>query len=62
MLKVIAATGVIAVSGLTASLAFAQGQPFPDGPGKEIVTTTCNGCHDANRVRAGYTPEGWKTT
>jgi virginiamycin B lyase len=34
-------------------------QPFPDGPGKEIVTTTCNGCHPADRVRPGYTPEGW---
>jgi len=34
-------------------------QPFPDGPGKEIVTTTCNGCHPADRVRAGYTAEGW---
>ena len=34
---------------------------FPDGPGKEIVTTTCNTCHEANRVRAGYTPEGWRT-
>jgi virginiamycin B lyase len=34
---------------------------FPDGPGKEILTTTCNTCHEANRVRAGYTPEGWRT-
>ena len=34
---------------------------FPDGPGKEIVTTTCNGCHPADRVRPGYTPEGWGT-
>jgi virginiamycin B lyase len=34
-------------------------QDFPDGPGKEIVTTTCNTCHPASRVRAGYTPQGW---
>jgi len=34
---------------------------FPDGPGSEIVTTTCNTCHAATRVRAGYTPEGWDT-
>ena len=34
---------------------------FPDGPGKEIVTTTCNACHPADRVRAGYTPQGWDT-
>ncbi|HLH87947.1 MAG TPA: hypothetical protein VKX28_05765 [Xanthobacteraceae bacterium] len=32
---------------------------FPDGAGKEIVTTTCNTCHPATRVKAGYTPEGW---
>jgi virginiamycin B lyase len=41
--------------------AHAQQQGFPDGPGKEIVTTTCNGCHPADRVRAGYTPQGWDT-
>jgi virginiamycin B lyase len=34
---------------------------FPDGPGKAILSTTCGACHDANRVRAGYTPEGWRT-
>ena len=34
-------------------------QAFPDGPGKDIVTTTCNTCHPADRVRAGYTPAGW---
>ena len=21
----------------------------------------CGGCHDINRARAGYTPEGWHT-
>ncbi len=36
-------------------------QDFPDGPGREIVTTTCNTCHSATRLRAGYTPEGWDT-
>ncbi|MDB5733243.1 MAG: streptogramin lyase [Variovorax sp.] len=39
----------------------ALAQDFPDGPGKEVVTTTCNGCHEASRVRAGYSPEGWRT-
>jgi virginiamycin B lyase len=34
-------------------------QSFPDGPGKEIVVNTCGGCHDINRIRAGYTPAGW---
>jgi virginiamycin B lyase len=36
-------------------------QDFPDGSGKQTLTTLCGACHDANRVRAGYTPEGWHT-
>ncbi|MEJ2215877.1 MAG: cytochrome C [Gemmatimonadota bacterium] len=33
---------------------------LPDGPGKEIVQTTCVGCHDLRRVTGdGYTREGW---
>jgi virginiamycin B lyase len=56
---------VLAATLLCAALpAHAQQQAaadFPDGPGKEILTTTCNTCHEANRVRAGYTPEGWRT-
>jgi len=35
--------------------------PFPDGPGKELFLKVCGGCHDINRARAGYTPEGWNT-
>jgi virginiamycin B lyase len=34
---------------------------FPDGPGKETFVQFCGGCHDINRSRAGYTPEGWRT-
>jgi virginiamycin B lyase len=40
---------------------FAGAQEFPDGPGKPIVTAVCGGCHDINRLRIGYTPEGWRT-
>jgi virginiamycin B lyase len=29
---------------------------FPDGPGKQTFVNFCGGCHDINRVRAGYTP------
>ena len=36
-------------------------QDFPEGPGKATVVATCGGCHDINRLRVGYTPEGWKT-
>ena len=39
--------------------AFAQ--TWPDGPGQEQVVATCGGCHDLNRLRIGYTPEGWLT-
>ncbi len=49
---------------LTAALlcsAPALSQDLPAGPGKETVAAVCGGCHDVNRVRAGYTPEGWRT-
>lgn len=39
----------------------ASGQDFPDGPGKAVVTGVCGACHDINRLRIGYTPEGWRT-
>jgi virginiamycin B lyase len=35
--------------------------PFPDGPGKDLFVASCGSCHDINRSRAGYTPEGWRT-
>jgi virginiamycin B lyase len=34
---------------------------WPEGPSKQRFVATCNGCHDINRVRIGYTPEGWLT-
>jgi len=36
-------------------------QNLPDGPGKETVASVCGTCHDVNRIRPGYTPEGWVT-
>lgn len=44
-----------------ATPAFSQqpGADFPEGPGKAVVVAVCNGCHDINRIRAGYTPAGW---
>src|SRR5258706_4327275 len=39
----------------------ARAQDFPEGPGKETVTAVCGACHDINRIRVGYTPEGWRT-
>src|SRR5690349_7300551 len=51
-----------AVAGIFLTSIFpALGQDFPDGPGKQVVTAVCGGCHDINRLRIGYTPEGWRT-
>jgi virginiamycin B lyase len=47
-------------SALLCTAAHAQ-QGFPDGPGKETVLAVCGGCHEVNRLRAGYTPDGWRT-
>src|SRR6185436_17618000 len=42
------------------SAAWSQpGQDFPPGPGKDKVVAVCNGCHDINRVKAGYSAAGW---
>jgi virginiamycin B lyase len=43
------------------ALAQQPGADFPDGAGKQIVLETCGGCHDINRLKIGYTPEGWHT-
>ena len=42
-----------------ASTAFAD--ELPSGPGRETVASTCGGCHNINRIRVGYTPDGWRT-
>jgi virginiamycin B lyase len=49
---------VVAASPATAQQAR---QDFPEGPGRDTVLATCGGCHDINRLTAGYTPEGWRT-
>jgi virginiamycin B lyase len=38
-----------------------QERDFPDGPGKDVFVASCGACHELNRARAGYTPEGWRT-
>ena len=41
-----------------------RGQPvqLPEGPGKEMVQTTCTQCHAANQIvnSGGYTRQGWQ--
>jgi virginiamycin B lyase len=34
---------------------------WPEGPSKQRFIATCGTCHDINRVRVGYTAEGWLT-
>src|SRR4051794_110696 len=34
---------------------------WPEGPMKQRFAETCGVCHDINRIRVGYTPEGWLT-
>src|SRR5262245_46752921 len=51
---------VMAVAVLGASVP-AAAQDLPEGEGKQTVAVLCGSCHDVNRVRAGYTPQGWRT-
>ena len=46
-----------------ANLAQAQytAKDWPEGPMKQRFTETCGLCHDINRIRVGYTPQGWLT-
>jgi virginiamycin B lyase len=34
---------------------------WPEGPMKQRFTEACSACHDINRLRVGYTPDGWLT-
>ena len=51
----------VMVVALLCSVVPARSQDLPDGNGKETVKALCGSCHDVNRVRSGYTPEGWRT-
>src|SRR5262245_46014724 len=37
------------------------GADFPEGPGKQAVVNFWGAGHDINRLKIGYTPEGWHT-
>ena len=47
-------------AGVLGATPHAWSQNLPDGAGKDTVAAVCGGCHDVNRIRAGYTPEGWR--
>jgi virginiamycin B lyase len=51
---------LLAFGTLTANAQYTE-REWPEGPSKHRFVATCDGCHDINRVRVGYTPEGWLT-
>ena len=55
---------LVLLAALTAAVpAHAQytAKEWPDGPMKQRFADACGICHDINRIRVGYTPEGWLT-
>jgi virginiamycin B lyase len=52
---------IMVVLGASAAQAQYTAKEWPEGPSKHRFVATCDGCHDINRVRVGYTPEGWLT-
>ena len=37
-----------------------RAQDLPPGPGHDYVVASCGSCHPLNRLRAGYTADGWR--
>src|SRR5688572_17142890 len=61
MVKACALTLIAMLAGASAAAAQPAQQDFPEGPGKQTFMQICGACHDINRARAGYTPQGWRT-
>src|SRR6266550_3547796 len=57
----VAVLSLITVFGATAAQAQYTAKEWPEGPSKQAFVATCGNCHDINRVRVGYTAEGWLT-
>ena len=57
----LAASSLLSVAGHALAQTPQPGADFPEGPAKSIVVPMCGSCHDINRLKAGYTPEGWHT-
>ena len=62
MLKALTSSVLLALL-VQANPAHAQytAKDWPEGPMKQRFAETCGLCHDINRIRVGYTPEGWLT-
>jgi virginiamycin B lyase len=52
--------GATLIATLPASAQYTA-KEWPDGPMKQRFAEVCGACHDINRIRVGYTPEGWLT-
>jgi virginiamycin B lyase len=52
--------GATLIATLPASAEYTA-KEWPEGPMKQRFTEVCGACHDINRIRVGYTPEGWLT-
>ena len=52
--------GATLIATLPASAQYTA-KEWPEGPMKQRFTEACGACHDINRIRVGYTPEGWLT-
>jgi virginiamycin B lyase len=52
---------VTLVFGPSAANAQSAERNWPESPSKQRFVATCGGCHDINRIRVGYSPEGWLT-
>jgi len=54
---------LVALAASVAVMAQAQytAREWPEGPMKQRFVEVCGACHDINRIRVGYTPEGWLT-
>ena len=61
MVKACGLTLMAMLAGASAAAAQQAQQDFPEGPGKQTFMQVCGACHDINRARAGYTPQGWRT-
>jgi virginiamycin B lyase len=59
--RMLSALAVLALLSATPAMAQQDRTDFSDGPGKSQVLGICGGCHDLDRLKAGYTPEGWQT-
>ncbi|NOJ41243.1 Vgb family protein [Bradyrhizobium australiense] len=50
---------LVVVFGTPTAHAQYTAKEWPEGPSKARFAAVCDSCHDINRIRVGYTAEGW---